>query len=81
MQAYLEFCKASETAENVRPTIAARRSMRYPSTPYAAESPAEFFLRSCRRRFSRFPEVVVDAFPAVYAQLRLFYRQDPVSRH
>lgn len=47
--------------------------------PYAAESPAEFFA-VISETFFETPEVVVDHYPAVYPQLRAFYRQDPFSR-
>ena len=80
MQAYLEFCKASETAEKRAPYDRGAALHALPLDPYAAESPAEFFA-VVSEAFFEIPEVVVDAFPAVYAQLRLFYRQDPVSRH
>jgi Mlc titration factor MtfA (ptsG expression regulator) len=30
--------------------------------------------------FFEVPEVVADAYPAVYEQLRRFYRQDPLAR-
>ncbi len=46
---------------------------------YAAESPAEFFAVISEAFFER-PSVVRDAYPLVYAQLSLFYRQDPAAR-
>ncbi len=47
--------------------------------PYAAESPAEFFavLSEC---FFEAPDVLHEAYPAVYGQLRRFYLQDPLAR-
>jgi hypothetical protein len=47
--------------------------------PYAAEDPAEFFAVTSEYFFSA-PDLLVEAFPAVYAQLALFYRQDPLAR-
>jgi Mlc titration factor MtfA (ptsG expression regulator) len=47
--------------------------------PYAAESPAEFFA-VLTEYFFEWPEAVKRAFPAVYHQLALFYRQDPLAR-
>ncbi len=47
--------------------------------PYACESPAEFFA-VLSEYFFEMPEVLVEAYPAVYEQLRLYYRQDPLTR-
>jgi Mlc titration factor MtfA (ptsG expression regulator) len=47
--------------------------------PYAAEDPAEFFAVTSEYFFSA-PDLLAEAFPAVYAQLALFYRQDPLTR-
>lgn len=47
--------------------------------PYAAENPAEFFAVTSEYFFSA-PDRLAKAFPAVYAQLALFYRQDPLAR-
>ncbi|PZP25234.1 zinc-dependent peptidase [Pseudomonas kuykendallii] len=47
--------------------------------PYAAENPAEFFAVSSEYFFSA-PDLLEQAFPAVYAQLAHFYRQDPLAR-
>lgn len=47
--------------------------------PYAAEHPAEFFAVTSEYFFSA-PDLLHDAFPAVYQQLALFYRQDPLQR-
>ncbi|WP_172150005.1 MULTISPECIES: zinc-dependent peptidase [Pseudomonas] len=46
---------------------------------YAAENPAEFFAVTSEYFFSA-PDLLAEAFPAVYAQLALFYRQDPLAR-
>jgi Mlc titration factor MtfA (ptsG expression regulator) len=47
--------------------------------PYAAESPAEFF-SVASEVFFEMPDVLADVYPAVYEQMRLFYRQDPLRR-
>ncbi|WP_409298251.1 zinc-dependent peptidase [Pseudomonas sp. KCJK8993] len=47
--------------------------------PYAAENPAEFFAVTSEYFFSA-PDLLVAAYPQVYEQLRLFYRQDPLAR-
>ncbi|MDG4551984.1 MAG: zinc-dependent peptidase [Candidatus Contendobacter sp.] len=47
--------------------------------PYATDSPAEFFAVASEAFFET-PAVIADAYPAVYIQLRAFYRQDPLAR-
>lgn len=47
--------------------------------PYAAESPAEFFA-VFSEYFFEWPELVFKSYPAVYEQMRRFYRQDPMER-
>ena len=47
--------------------------------PYAAENPAEFFAVTSEYFFSA-PDLLQPAFPEVYRQLGLFYRQDPLAR-
>lgn len=47
--------------------------------PYAAENPAEFFA-VLSEYFFELPHVLHDAYPAIYEQLRQFYRQDPGAR-
>lgn len=59
-----------------------RRTLRHLRTtldPYAAQSPAEFFAVASEMFFDHPPGLQRD-YPAVYAQLALFYRQDP-ARH
>lgn len=46
---------------------------------YAADSPAEFFAVASEAFFET-PAVIAAAYPAVYIQLRAFYRQDPLAR-
>jgi Mlc titration factor MtfA (ptsG expression regulator) len=47
--------------------------------PYAAENPAEFFAVTSEYFFSA-PDLLHQAYPQVYQQLVLFYRQDPLAR-
>src|SRR5471032_1814011 len=47
--------------------------------PYAAEYPAEFFAVTSEYFFSA-PDLLVNSYPQVYAQLSRFYRQDPLAR-
>jgi Mlc titration factor MtfA (ptsG expression regulator) len=47
--------------------------------PYGAESPGEFFA-VCSEAFFEIPHLLRSEFPAVYAQLAAFYRQDPAAR-
>lgn len=47
--------------------------------PYAAEAPEEFFAVMSEHFFET-PHLLQREYPAVYTQLRLFYRQDPAAR-
>jgi Mlc titration factor MtfA (ptsG expression regulator) len=47
--------------------------------PYATDSPAEFFAVASEAFFET-PDVIADAYPEVYQQLRAYYRQDPLAR-
>lgn len=47
--------------------------------PYATENPAEFFAVTTEVFFQE-PERLHAAFPAVYRQLSLYFRQDPLGR-
>lgn len=47
--------------------------------PYAAESPAEFFA-VLTEYFFEWPQALDAAYPAVYQQLRRYFRQDPLHR-
>lgn len=49
-----------------------------PFDDYAAESPAEFFAVVSEVFFEQ-PQRIRRHYPAVYEQLRLFYRQDPLA--
>ena len=46
--------------------------------PYAAENPAEFFAVMCEAFFET-PALLQHSYPAVYEQLRQFFRQDPLA--
>ena len=46
---------------------------------YAAEGPDEFFAVTSEY-FFELPEVLDECYPKVYAELRAFYRQDPIER-
>ncbi|RMG38749.1 MAG: zinc-dependent peptidase [Gammaproteobacteria bacterium] len=47
--------------------------------PYAATSPAEFFAVICEYFFTA-PEILHRHVPAVYRQLKHYFRQDPLAR-
>ncbi len=47
--------------------------------PYAAEAPEEFFA-VMSEYFFELPSLLLSHYPAVYEQLKLFYRQDPAAR-
>jgi Mlc titration factor MtfA (ptsG expression regulator) len=46
--------------------------------PYAAESPDEFFAVACEYFYEK-PFLLKSEYPAVFAQLALFFRRDPTS--
>lgn len=46
---------------------------------YAASSPAEFFAVLSEVFFER-PRILTQYYPEIYQQLRLYYRQDPLTR-
>jgi Mlc titration factor MtfA (ptsG expression regulator) len=50
-----------------------------PFDGYAAESPAEFFAVLSEIFFEQ-PERIAAVYPDVYAQLKVFYRQDPLEK-
>ncbi len=51
-----------------------------PFDDYAGTDPAEFFAVLSELFFAA-PDVVIEAYPDVYAQLRTFYRQDPIAAY
>lgn len=65
--AYADFCRRAEAGREDA------------IDPYAAESPGEFFA-VLSETFFETPRAVIDLYPRVYDQLRLFYRQVPAAR-
>jgi len=66
-EAYEDFCDRLDAGEETD------------IDPYAGEAPAEFFAVLSEVFFVD-PELLIDEYPAVYEQLRRFYRQDPALR-
>lgn len=64
--AYADFCQRLDAGEKTE------------IDPYAAEHPAEFFAVASEAFFEA-PDLLHEQYPAVYRQLRLFYRQDPLT--
>jgi Mlc titration factor MtfA (ptsG expression regulator) len=64
--AYQDFCRRVDEGEDTL------------IDPYAAEHPAEFFAVMSEAFFEA-PDVLRHEYPAVYAQLKQFYRQDPAA--
>jgi len=69
--AYADFCRRVDHAERVGREL--------DLDPYASESPAEFFA-VLSEYFFELPDLLAAEYPAVYAQMRRFYRQDPLKR-
>lgn len=57
----------------------AERRLPTPIDAYGAESPGEFFAVASESFFQA-PHTLLAAYPAVYEQMRQFYRQDPAAR-
>ena len=64
--AYADFCRRVDAGEETA------------IDPYAAEHPAEFFA-VLSEVFFEAPDLLRDEYPAVYAQLGRYYRQDPLA--
>jgi Mlc titration factor MtfA (ptsG expression regulator) len=64
--AYADFCRRVDSGEDTA------------LDPYAAENPSEFFAVASEAFFEA-PRHLRDDYPAVYEQLRQFYRQDPAG--
>jgi Mlc titration factor MtfA (ptsG expression regulator) len=79
MAAYLDFCRRTDAADALARRDGGAALDRLPIDPYASENPAEFFA-VISEAFFEIPENVRDAYPQVYRQLVLFYRQDPLAR-
>jgi Mlc titration factor MtfA (ptsG expression regulator) len=77
--AYDHFCARVDAAERLPARRAQAALDALPIDPYAAESAGEFFAVSSEAFFET-PELLKPAYPAVYGQLALFYRQDPAAR-
>jgi Mlc titration factor MtfA (ptsG expression regulator) len=65
--AYDDFCRRVDAGEDTA------------IDPYAASHPSEFFAVASEVFFEA-PDLLLDEYPAVYAQLRRFYRQDPAPQ-
>lgn len=65
--AYRDFCERVDAGEDT------------PIDPYGSEHPGEFFA-VMTEAFFEIPLVLQTEYPEVYAQLALFYRQDPAAR-
>jgi MtfA peptidase len=78
-EAYEDFCRAVERAQALPEHRVQQALDELPIDPYAAESAGEFFAVASEAFFET-PELLAPAYPAVYEQLRLFYRQDPKAR-
>jgi Mlc titration factor MtfA (ptsG expression regulator) len=77
--AYRDFCARVDAAEALPARRAQAALDALPMDPYAAESAGEFFA-VVSEAFFETPDLLQPAYPAVYEQLRLFYRQDPKAR-
>jgi hypothetical protein len=78
--AYADFCAKVDSAEALSSERRIQAALdKLPIDPYAAESAAEFFAVASEAFFET-PERLAPAYPAVYARLRDFYRQDPGAR-
>jgi len=77
--AYGDFCARVDAADALPARRAQAALDALPIDPYGAESAGEFFA-VVSEAFFETPEVLAPAYPAVYEQLRLFYRQDPAAR-
>jgi Mlc titration factor MtfA (ptsG expression regulator) len=78
-QAYEDFCAKADAAEDRAEIDGGEALDALPIDPYAATSAGEFFAVTSEAFFET-PELLAPAYGAVYEQLRLFYRQDPLSR-
>jgi len=77
--AFTDFTARVEAAERLPGRRAQAALDALPIDPYAAESASEFFAVASEAFFET-PELLGPAYPDVYAQLKLFYRQDPAAR-
>jgi MtfA peptidase len=77
--AYEDFCARVDEADDLAETDDGAALDELPIDPYAATSAGEFFAVASEAFFET-PELLAPAYPAVYEQLRLFYKQDPQAR-
>ena len=79
VEAYEDFCAKVDAADRLPGARAQAALDALPIDPYAADSPGEFFAVASEAFFET-PELLAPAYPAVYGQLRSFYKQDPLAR-
>jgi Mlc titration factor MtfA (ptsG expression regulator) len=79
LAAYDDFCARVDEAEARGEAYFASFCETTVLDPYAAESPGEFFAVASETFFEA-PEILQTAYPALYAQMSRFYRQDPAAR-
>ncbi len=79
MAAYLDFCQRVDHADEYEYLDDGASLNALPIDPYGAENPAEFFAVATETFFER-PESLATGYPAVYGQLKAFYKQDPLAR-
>ena len=77
--AYEDFCKRVDEADELSESDDGLALDELPIDPYAATSAGEFFAVASEAFFET-PELLAPSYPAVYEQLRLFYKQDPLAR-
>ncbi|MGZ5100547.1 MAG: M90 family metallopeptidase [Usitatibacter sp.] len=77
--AFEDFNRKVDAAEKLPQRQMQKALDALPVDPYAAQSASEFFA-VVSEAFFETPELLAPAYPQVYEQLRLFYRQDPLSR-
>lgn len=77
--AYQDFCVKVDRADQRASRDGGAALDALPIDPYAATSAGEFFAVTSEAFFET-PELLAPAYPAVYEQLRLFYKQDPLAR-
>src|SRR5260221_1602923 len=74
-----DFCRRVDAAQPLSDRRMQAAFDALPIDPYGAQSAGEFFAVASEAFFET-PELLAPAYPAVYAQLRLFYRQEPLAR-
>lgn len=79
VEAFGHFGAAVDAADSLPDHRVEDALAQLPLDPYAAENASEFFAVASEAFFET-PELLEPAYPRVYEQLRLFYRQDPLAR-